>query len=197
MAVWQSSPGIWASTALAAATFFMVISLYLLGEQKMRPKGLNRVGRESWYLGDIGAWDLLPGPRQSNAGADRAVAVWGWTGMENSPGFPPGHGPLIEIYWRRDDAINTVYTPSEDFGLRISPRFFLMLFSLTISSVRHVHPCTWELGWTQKAYTGLCKKIKGSWNSSICLLVLNPWFIAAHFFFLWFFNPRAVERYNV
>lgn len=75
--------------------------------------------------------------------------------MENSPRFPPGHGPLIEIYWRRDDAINTVYAPSEDSGLRISPRFFLMLFSLTISSVRHVHPWTWELEWAQKAYTGL------------------------------------------
>ena len=53
IAVLQSSPEIWASIALAAAAFFMVISLYLLGEQKkMRPKWLNRVGEQLGYLGD-------------------------------------------------------------------------------------------------------------------------------------------------
>lgn len=78
--------------------------------------------------------------------------------MENSQGFPSEDCPLIEIYWDKEDCINMAYKSSEDSGLRVSPRIFLWLFSLTVSSVKCVHPCTWELGWAQKAYIGLSKK---------------------------------------
>lgn len=54
-------------------------------------------------------------------------------GMENSLGFPSGDWPLIEIYWHREHCINTAYKSPEDSGLRVSPRIFLRLFSLTIS----------------------------------------------------------------
>lgn len=80
--------------------------------------------------------------------------------MENSLGFPSGDRPLIEIYRHREDCINTAYKSSEDSGLRVSPRIFLRFFSPTVSSVKCVHPCTWELGWAQKAYVGFFRKNK-------------------------------------
>lgn len=53
IAVLQNSPEIWASTALAAVAFFMVISLYLPAEQKkVRHKWLKGVGERLGHLGD-------------------------------------------------------------------------------------------------------------------------------------------------
>lgn len=53
----QSSLGIWASIALTAAVFLMVMSLYLLGEQKKdETKWLEEVGMQLGYFGgDVAA----------------------------------------------------------------------------------------------------------------------------------------------
>lgn len=140
----------WASIALTAAAFFMVMSLYLLGEQKKdETKWLKEVGKQLGYFGgDVAAAVVLS--RQSQCGDG-----WAWRIHQ---GFPSGDWPLTEIYWHREDCISMAYKSSEDVALRVSPWIFLKLFSLTISGDKRVHQCTCGLGWEQEVNMGLSEK---------------------------------------